>query len=88
MGKRRQRYKVSLAVERMREIEAFFEFYQSHPSLSSQERRRIELILKEITKVLENSNSPCVWVKAELVGDILRVFLRIYESSGVEDNEN
>jgi hypothetical protein len=86
MGK--QRYKISLAVERLREVETFFEIHRSHRSLSSQERRRIEVIRRELRKALENSNSPFVWVKADLVGDILRVFLKIYKSFGVNDNEN
>ena len=86
MGKRR--YKISLAVERLREVEILLGFHRSHSNLSSQERRRIEVIRKELTKVLENSNSPFVWIKAELVGDILRVFLEIYESFGVNENEN
>ena len=86
MGKRR--YKISLAVGRLRELETFFEINRSHRSLSSQERRRIDVIRKELTRALENSNSPFVWIKAELVGEILRVFLRIYESFDVNENEN
>ena len=85
MGKRR--YKISLAVERLREVGTFIEVYRSHSNLSSQERRRIEVIRREITKALENSNSPFVWINAEVVSDILRVFLQIYESFGVNENE-
>lgn len=85
----KRRYKVSLAVERVHEIRDFIqEVYQSHASLSSQERRQIGRVLKELTKALENSSSPSVWVKSDLVGEILEVFLTVYESVGANGKEN
>ena len=83
----KRRYKVSLAVERIREIAEFLNRYKAHRSLSSQERRHIERTAKELTKASENSNSPTVWVKAESIGDALKVFLAIYESMGVTENK-
>ncbi len=83
----KRRYKVSLAVERIREITEFMTRYESHGSLSSQERRHIERVAKELSKASENSNSPAVWVKTELISDALKVFLAIYESMGVTDNK-
>ena len=82
-----RRHKVFLAVERIREITDFFESHKSHKRLSSQERRQFERVLKELTKALQNANSPFVWVKAELIGETLKAFLRIYDSIDVTDNK-
>jgi uncharacterized protein YbaP (TraB family) len=87
MSKKRHRYKVSLAVERIREITDFLESHKSHRNLSSQERRQFERVLKELTKELQNSNESRVWVNTEIIGEVLNVFLRIYESTDVMDNK-
>jgi len=86
MSKRR-RYKVALAVERIREVTEFLELYISHASLSSQERRHVGQTLRELKRTMENANSTSVWISSNLVGEILDALLKAYDPRGEDRGE-
>ena len=87
MNKRQRRYKVALAVERIREVMEFFERYISLASLSSQERRHVGQMLRELKRTLENANSTSVWITSNIVGEILDALLKAYDLRGEDSNE-
>ena len=87
MNKRQRRYKVALAVERIREVMEFLERYISHASLSSQERRHVGQTLRELKRTMENTNSTSVWITSNFVGEILDALLKAYDLRGEDSNE-
>ena len=87
MNKKQRRYKVALAVERIREVTEFLELYISHASLSSQERRHVGQTLRELKRTMENANSTSVWITSNVVGEILDALLKAYDLRGEDSNE-
>lgn len=66
-----------MAVERVRETTQFLEEYKNNANLSSQERVRLNEVLKELNKELVHARSKFVWIRSDVLASVLSILLLI-----------